>query len=173
MSLLSCEPSLRLPPKFAQGRSGLALDLPYRLLDREFGRGRVVRFEDVDFPTALTHEPTRRFLRETGLPEEGFLFRLDTDIPLAPVVKYCAEERPELPLPAGAGCEVAHLIRLGRLTADSGVVLDGRTGAVLDWSEPEGTLHPLATDVSTLAFSLWQVRRESALLEGSAGIGPA
>ena len=54
--------------------SGLALDLPPRLLDQEFGHGQVVRFEDVDFPATLTHEPTRRFLAETGLPEDGFLF---------------------------------------------------------------------------------------------------
>ncbi|MFJ8086372.1 SUKH-4 family immunity protein [Streptomyces sp. NPDC096205] len=170
MTLLTSEPPLRLPPKFAQGRSGLALDLPYRLLDREFGRGRVVRFEDVDFPTALTHEPTRRFLRETGLPEEGFLFALDTEFPLAPLGEYVAEERPELPLPMA---DAGHLIRLGRLTQDSSVVLDGRTGRLLDWSEPEGTLHPLSADVSTFAFSLWQVRRESALLEAVAGIEPA
>ncbi|MFI9149969.1 SUKH-4 family immunity protein [Streptomyces sp. NPDC053367] len=172
MSLLTSEPelSLRLAPKFTQGRSGLALDLPHRLLDREFGRGRVVRFEDVDFPAALTHEPTRRFLRETGLPEEGFLFALDTEVPLAPVGEYVAEERPELPLPSG---DFGHLIRLGGLAADSSVVLDGSTGALLDWSEPDGTLHPLSADVSAFAFSLWQVRRECALLEAVAGIEPA
>ncbi|MEV5463391.1 SUKH-4 family immunity protein, partial [Streptomyces cellulosae] len=37
------------------------------------------------------------------------------------------------------------------------------TGAVLNWSEPEATLHPLNTDVSTLAFTLWLLHRERAI----------
>lgn len=61
---------------------GLLLDLPQRLLDEEFGPGAIMRFEDVDFPPALVHEPTRRFLRGTGLPEDGLLFQLDTEVPL-------------------------------------------------------------------------------------------
>ncbi|AYL36335.1 SUKH-4 family immunity protein [Streptomyces fungicidicus] len=147
--------------------SGLALDLPLRLLDGEFGRGGVVRFEEVDFPTTLTHEPTRRFLRETGLPEDGFLFQLDTDLPLRTLAEYYADERDgELPpgrLPARAG----RLIRLGHLVEENSLVVDGATGAVLNWSEPEGVLHPLNTDVSTLAFTLWLLHREHAIDEES------
>jgi hypothetical protein len=145
--------------------SGLALDLPVRLLDEEFGRGGVVRFEEVDFPATLDHEPTRRFLRETGLPEDGFLFQLDTDLPLRTLAEYYADERelPDARLPARA----EHLIRLGYLIEDNSLVVDGTTGAVLNWSEPEGVLRPLNTDLSTLAFTLWLLHREHAIDEAS------
>ncbi|KAB1141844.1 hypothetical protein F7R91_30995 [Streptomyces luteolifulvus] len=137
--------------------SGLALDLPPRLLDREFGQGKVVRFEDVDFPMTLTHEPTRRFLSETGLPEDSFLFHLDTDLPLPTLAEYCTEadwvtELPDRP---------DHLIRLGNLTEDNSLVVDGTTGAILAWSEPEAILHPLTTDISMLAFALWLLQPET------------
>ncbi|MGP4091756.1 SUKH-4 family immunity protein [Streptomyces sp. KR55] len=147
--------------------SGLTLDLPARLLDQEFGPGRVARFEDVDFPATLTHEPTRRFLRETGLPEDGFLFSLDTDVPLPTLTEYYADERPgDYPteqLPTRAD----HLIRLGYLIEDNSLVVDGATGEVLNWNEPEARLYALNTDVSTLAFTLWLLHREKAIDEES------
>ncbi|MEV6110960.1 SUKH-4 family immunity protein [Streptomyces sp. NPDC052109] len=140
--------------------SGLTLDVPARLLDQEFGHGRVARFEEFDFPATLTHEPTRRFLRETGLPEEAVLFHADTDVPLPTLREYateeCAGDHPLSELPAHAD----HLIRLGRLAEDNSLVLDGRTGAILTFGEPEATLHPLNTDVSTLAFTLWLLHHE-------------
>ncbi|MFD7434118.1 SUKH-4 family immunity protein [Streptomyces sp. NPDC059861] len=143
--------------------SGLTLDLPRRLLDQEFGPGRIARFEEVDFPATLTHEPTRRFLRETGLPEDGFLFHLDTDVPLPTLTEYYTDERPgDFPtdrLPARAD----HLIRLGYLIEDNSLVVDGATGEVLDWSESEARLYPLNTDISTLAFTLWLLHREKAI----------
>ncbi|MFF7162593.1 SUKH-4 family immunity protein [Streptomyces sp. NPDC008086] len=145
------------------GASGLALDLPSRLLDQEFGQGKVVRFEEVDFPAMLAHEPTRRFLREVGLPENGFLFTLDTDVPLQTLAEYYADEEWAAELPAGAG----RLIRLGHLVEDNSLVIDGETGAVLNWSEPEARLFPLNTDVSTLAFTLWLLHREQAIDEES------
>ncbi|BFO21979.1 hypothetical protein SHKM778_83670 [Streptomyces sp. KM77-8] len=147
--------------------SGLALDLPVRLLDQEFGRKGVVRFEEVDFPSTLTHGPTRRFLCETGLPEDGFLFQLDTDLPLRTLTEYrtddCAGEIPAGHLPAHAD----RLIRLGRLTDGHSLVLDGATGAVLSWSERGSVLYPLNTDISTLAFTLWLLHREHAIDEES------
>ncbi|AOR34001.1 hypothetical protein BFF78_25765 [Streptomyces fodineus] len=140
--------------------SGLTLDVPARLLDQEFGHGRVARFEEVDFPATLTHEPTRRFLCETGLPEEAVLFHADTDVPLPTLREYvteeCADDHRLDELPAHAD----HLIRLGHLIEDHSLVLDGRTGAVLTFSEPEAALHPLNTDVSTLAFTLWLLHHE-------------
>ncbi|MFJ4617786.1 SUKH-4 family immunity protein [Streptomyces sp. NPDC088812] len=139
-------------------RSDLALDLPPRLLDEEFGARAVVRFEDVDFPAALTHEPTRRFLREVGLPEECVWFTLDTDAPLPTLTEHRADD-PDAALPVGA----ARLIRLGYLAEDTSLVVDGATGAVLSWSEPDATLRPLNADVSTLAFTLWLIHRERAL----------
>ncbi|MGW5371033.1 SUKH-4 family immunity protein [Streptomyces sp. NPDC004009] len=145
--------------------SGLTLDVPARLLEQEFGHGRVARFEEVDFPGTLTHEPTRRFLRETGLPEEAVVFHADTDVPLPTLTEYFTAERcddyPLDVLPAHAG----HLIRLGHLIEDNSLVVDGRTGAVLAFSEPEATLQPLNTDVSTLAFTLWLLHHERTIDE--------
>ncbi|MFF1547331.1 SUKH-4 family immunity protein [Streptomyces sp. NPDC058291] len=135
--------------------SGLALDLPIRLLDDEFGSGAVVRFEDVDVPEALTHAPTRRFLRGRGLPEEGAGFSLATDAPLQTLAEHGADRGAER-LPAGAD----RLIRLGRLREDISLVVDGCTGAVLTWSGPGLGLRPLNADISTLAFTLWLLRRE-------------
>ncbi|MFF4269221.1 SUKH-4 family immunity protein [Streptomyces sp. NPDC001536] len=140
--------------------SGPALDLPARLLDQEFGQGGVWRFEDVDFPATLTHEPTRRFLRDTGLPEDAVLFQLDTDVPLPTLTEHHADD-PHAQLPADAD----HLIRLGHLIEDNSLLLDGRTGTVLHWSEPEARLYPLNTDVSTLAFTLWLLHHERSLDE--------
>jgi hypothetical protein len=153
---------------------GLVLGLPKRLLDEEFGAGGIMRFEDVDFPPALTHEPTRRFLRESGLPEDGYLFQLDTEVPLPALTEYYADERPDEfaagLLPAAAD----RLIRLGQLLEDTSLVVDGTTGAVLAWSEPDLTLRPLNADISTLAFTLWLVHREKTVdaahgLSGSYG----
>ncbi|MYR57074.1 hypothetical protein GTY54_12805 [Streptomyces sp. SID625] len=141
-------------------RSGLALDLPARLLETEFGPGRVARFEDVDFPAALTHEPTRRFLRETGLPEDGTLFQLDTDVPLPTLTEHHTDTgRTPLP-PTGLPVPADRLIRLGHLVADNSLVVDGATGTVWNWSEREALLRPLNTDVSTLAYTLWLLHRE-------------
>ncbi|MFI6011513.1 SUKH-4 family immunity protein [Streptomyces sp. NPDC051243] len=147
------------------GESGLALDLPRRLLDQEFGPRKVVRFEEVDFPATLTHEPTRRFLREIGLPEGAHLFSLDldTDVPLPTLTEHYADVHPAAELPYRAD----HLIRLGRLDEDNSLVVDGATGAVLNWNEPEARLFPLNTDVSTLAFTLWLLHREQAIDEES------
>ena len=148
--------------------SGLALDLPARLLDEEFGQGKVARFEDLDYPATLTHAPTRLFLRERGLPEDGFLFHLDTDVPLQTLAEYYEDECSAVPqdrLPSRAD----HLIRLGHLIEDNSLVVDGTTGAVLNWSEPEATLYPLNTDVSTLAFTLWLLHREKTIDDGLSG----
>ncbi|MFD5441022.1 SUKH-4 family immunity protein [Streptomyces tendae] len=146
---------------------GTSRDLPPRFLDREFGRHRVTRFEDVDFPRTLTHEPTRRFLHDTGLPEDARPFRLDADdLPLPTLAEYC-EEHPDHPAPPGAD----HLVRLGRLADGAHVVVDGTTGTVLTWRTPDGTLHPLVADVSALALTLWALRR-AGRLEALAGGGP-
>ncbi|MFI1165359.1 SUKH-4 family immunity protein [Streptomyces sp. NPDC020801] len=141
------------------GQPGLTLDLPSRLLDEEFGKGRVARFEDVDFPVTLTHEPTRRFLRETGLPEDGLLFQLDTEVPLPTLAEYYAHEHPDGFPPAGLPARADHLIRLGRLAADSSLAVDGTTGKVWNWSEADATPYPLDEDLSTLVFSLWLLHR--------------
>ncbi|WP_415924202.1 SUKH-4 family immunity protein [Streptomyces sp. AK08-02] len=146
--------------------SGLALDLPARLLEQEFGHAKVARFEDVDFPAPLTHEPTRRFLSGTGLPEDGAHFDPDTDIPLPTLAEYCADEETATEPPSDAG----DLIRLGHLSEGNSLVLDGRTGAVLVWDEADATVHRLNTDVSTLAFTLWLMHRAKTIdFDGEAG----
>lgn len=152
--------------------SGLALDLPARLLEREFGRGEVVRFEEVDFPATLLHEPTRRFLRDTGLPEDGFPFRQDTEMPLPTLAEYYAYERPGAFPPHRLPARADHLIRVGGLADGSGVVVDAATGTVLAWHESEAALRPLTSDVSALAGTLWLLR-QGALLETAAGFEPA
>ncbi|MEU6539365.1 SUKH-4 family immunity protein [Streptomyces sp. NPDC047000] len=140
--------------------SGLTLDLPLRLLDEEFGAGEIVRFEDVDFPAALTHEPTRRFLREVGLPEDGTWFTLDTDVPLPTLAEYePADLGTAIELPENAD----RLIDLGYLLEDTCLVVDGTTGEVLCWSTPDAALRPLNADLSTLAYTLWLIHREKAL----------
>lgn len=141
-------------------RSGLALDLPARLLDEEFGQSKVWRFEDFDFPATLTHEPTRRFLRDMGLPEDHGFFQLDTDIPLPTLAEYYAGERPGEFTPDRLPDRAAHLIRLGHFVEGNSLVVDGATGAILNWSEPESALCPLDADISTLAFTLWLLHRE-------------
>ncbi|WP_221357453.1 SUKH-4 family immunity protein [Streptomyces beigongshangae] len=145
--------------------AALTLDLPGRLLDQEFGQGRVMRFEDVDFPAALAHGPTRRFLRETGLPEDGPLFHLDTDVPLPTLAEYYEDERPYVLTPDQLPADADRLIRLGGLAGDDSLVVDGTTGAILEWSEPDARLYALNTDVSTLAFTLWLFHRERTIAE--------
>ncbi|MHB9861385.1 SUKH-4 family immunity protein [Streptomyces sp. YIM S03343] len=140
--------------------SGLTLDLPLRLLDEEFGAGEIVRFEDVDFPATLTHEPTRRFLREVGLPEDGTWFTLDTDVPLPTLAEYEPEDGDApLELPADAD----ELINLGYLLEDTCLVVNGTTGTVLCWNTPDASLRPLNADLSTLAYTLWLIHREKSL----------
>uniref|UniRef100_UPI000A57890E SUKH-4 family immunity protein n=1 Tax=Streptomyces graminilatus TaxID=1464070 RepID=UPI000A57890E len=163
----SIRPLARIAASGAE--SGLALDLPARLLEQAFGHGRVARFEDVDFPSPLTHEPTRRFLTGTGLPEDDSFFQQDTEIPLPTLAEYCADEDTATQLPKGAG----DLIRLGRLgspTDANSLVLDGSTGTILIWNEPETTLRPLNTDVSTLTYTLWLIHRARTIdFDGEAG----
>ncbi|MGW5278715.1 SUKH-4 family immunity protein [Streptomyces collinus] len=151
--------------------SGLTLDVPARLLDQEFGHGRVTRHEEVDLPATLTHEPTRRFLRETGLPEAAVLFHADTDGPLRTLTEFTTgepcDDRSGRPAPSAAALPAHsdHLIRLGHLVEDNSLVVDGRTGAVLTYSAPDATLHALNTDVSTLAFTLWLLHHERTIDE--------
>ncbi|MFE2507587.1 SUKH-4 family immunity protein [Streptomyces naganishii] len=137
-----------------RGSSGLALDLPGRLLEREFGRGRLIRFEEVDFPPTLTHEPTRRFLTETGLPDDPRLLAQDTDIPLPTLAEHHADD-PATELPPGA----AHLIHLGTMPGARTPLLDGATGEIHLWSPSQATVHPLNEDISTLVHSLILLHR--------------
>ncbi|MCE0447038.1 SUKH-4 family immunity protein [Streptomyces tricolor] len=112
-------------------------------------------------PATLTHEPTRRFLRETGLPEEAVLFHADTDVPLPTLREYVTEERPRPPPSGNSPPTADHSIRLG----------GGCRGTAAWWStarngrgphlrRPRPPSPPLNTDVSTLAFTLWLIHHE-------------
>src|SRR5207249_1903755 len=85
---------------------------------------------------------------------------VDTEVPLQTLSEYAADDRPGTTSPFEPPSRADHLIRLGHLVEGNSLVVDGATGEVLDWSEPEARLHPLNTDVSTLAFTLWLHHRE-------------
>lgn len=145
--------------------SGLAVDLPPRLLDRESGRGGVFRFEDTDFPSTLTHEPTRRFLSEAGVPDD-LVFRPETDVMMLPTLaERCARDWPgdDGGFPGGP-CpgHMGHLVCLGRLTDGSMVLVNGTTGAILRWRRADAAPRPLVPDISVLSLALWLLRREAA-----------
>ncbi|MDJ0461158.1 SUKH-4 family immunity protein [Streptomyces sp. H27-C3] len=153
---------------------GLRLQLPEGLLDAEFGAesgagpgarseadsgvGEVARFADADLPTALTHEPTRRFLRDVGLPVDGGMFTLDEDRPARTLAEVYAHQGKDL-LPERAD----RLICLGYLVEDIDLVVDGATGLVLGRHVEDAGLRPVNADVSTLAFTLWLLRRTRAV----------
>jgi hypothetical protein len=158
----------------------LHVDLPARLLDEEFGAGGVMRFEDVDFPATLTHEPTRRFLRETGLPEDGVIFQLEMDVPLSTLAEhYAAEWTEQAVVPEGQRGQLPEgadrLIRLGSLghrVEGTDLLVDGRTGIVHEWSAPGAGLRPLNADISILAFTLWLLHHAK-MPEAVTGFEPA
>ncbi|TLS42897.1 hypothetical protein FE633_28275 [Streptomyces montanus] len=169
-----------LDPCVTHAGTGLLLDLPGRLLDEEFGAGGIMRFEDVDFPGTLTHEPTRRFLRETGLPEDGVIFQLEMDVPLSTLAEHYAAEwtGPVLitegqrgQLPDGAD-RLIRLGSLGRRAEVTDLLVDGRTGALHEWSAPDAWLRPLNADISMLAFTLWLLHGANGP-EAVTGIEPA
>ncbi|MEN8650131.1 SUKH-4 family immunity protein [Streptomyces sp. 21So2-11] len=161
---------------------GLRLQLPEGLLDDEFGAesgaelgaesgvrpgagsgagsgtGGVARFADADLPAALTHEPTRRFLRDVGLPVDGGMFTLDDDRPARTLAEVYAHQGKDL-LPDGSD----RLICLGYLVEDIDLVVDGATGLILGRNVEDAGLRPVNADVSTLAFTLWLLRRARAV----------
>lgn len=151
-------------------RTAPAPELPYRFLDREFGRGRVTRFEEVDFPACLTHEPTRRFLCRTGLPEEAFAFRLeqDGDMPLPTLAEHHRDDERHPALPDGAD----RLVRLGRLADGATVLVDAAAGTVLTWDPTSGAVSTLAPDLPAFALTLW-ARHRAARMETVARSGRA
>ncbi|WP_434590251.1 SUKH-4 family immunity protein [Streptomyces sp. A5-4] len=153
---------------------GLLLQLPDGLLDEEFGAktgtepgagpgagpeadpavGEVARFTDADLPAALTHESTRRFLRDVGLPVDGGMFTLDEDRPARTLAEVYAHQDEDL-LPERAD----RLVCLGYLVEDIDLVVDGSTGLILGRHAEDAGLRPVNADVSTLAFTLWLLRR--------------
>lgn len=146
------------------GGDGLALALPEGLLEKEYGADAVVRFADEDLPDALTHEPTRAFLRDTGLVRETGWVSLDEG-PLRTLAEDQADSEDDdgddgtagEPAPGAEG-----LIRIGYLVEDTDLVIDGATGRVRGWFIPDAQLQSVNADVSTLAFTQWLIARVKA-----------
>ncbi|WP_353945993.1 SUKH-4 family immunity protein [Streptomyces sp. HUAS MG91] len=148
----------------APGR-GLLLDLPARALDDVFGPDGVRRFTPDELPSALVHEPTRRFLVEVGLPKEAPSFSAagSPDAPLRtlaedhaesardPELRHLYEDVADRPPVADAD----QWLYLGSTPQDVDVVLDGRTGAVHHAPCTYDRLTPMNADISTLALALW------------------
>lgn len=139
----------------------LRLDLPGRLLDEEFGAGHITRCEDADLPAALTHEPTRRFLKDIGLPEEddGYAF---PGLPLRTLTEHHGGF-------AGLPPHATRLVPVGHLADGTDIVVDGATGEILSWHRSAARLSPLNSDVSALAFTTWLLRRARVLDEALDG----
>ncbi len=152
---------------------GLRLDLPAQVLENVFRVQGLVRVAPENLPAALTHEPTRRFLSEVGLPADARLFSADgAGEPLRTVLEYREEflRHPNLAHlhddirrtapPPGAD----HLFIIGEMIHyDLEVLLDGRTGEVHHAPYTCEALTPLNADVSTLAFTLWMYAMEQRL----------
>ncbi|MEN3538035.1 SUKH-4 family immunity protein [Microbispora sp. ZYX-F-249] len=152
---------------------GLRLDLPARVLENVFRVRGLVRVAPENLPAALTHEPTRRFLSEVGLPADARLFSADgAGEPLRTVLEHREEflRDPGLahlhdaigrtPPPPGAD----HLFVIGGMGGyDLEALLDGRTGAIYHAPYTCEELTPLNADVSTLAFTLWMYAMEQGL----------
>ncbi|MGW2081962.1 SUKH-4 family immunity protein [Streptomyces sp. NPDC001939] len=148
----------------ARPGTGLRLNLPTGLLDREFSPEEIIRIEPSALPTALVHEPTRQFLTEVGLPRAVLgVFGLWRDqnllAPLAEATTPTDEDFRKLP--AGAD----KLICLGSLGHDFEVVIDGSTGLLSYHLYGNDTTTPVNTDISTLAFTIWMYSREQRLNE--------
>ncbi|MFE6887805.1 SUKH-4 family immunity protein [Streptomyces sp. NPDC057694] len=158
----------------APGR-GLLLDLPARVLADVFGPDGLRRFAPGELPSALVHEPTRRFLTEVGLPKEAPSFSAAgaPDTPLRtlaedhaesardPELRHLYEDIDDRPPVADAD----QWLYLGNTPQDVDVVLDGRTGAVHHAPYTYDRLTPMNADVSTLSFALWMHGVEQEVVE--------
>ncbi|SNS29781.1 SUKH-4 immunity protein [Actinomadura meyerae] len=147
----------------------LALALPDGLMAEAFGEDGHCLYDDADLPGTLTHEPTRRFLREHGLADVNYCM---LDKPAQTLAEYLRSQRGDYPdfvadyfrdhvlddgetLPGAIG----DLVRLGWFADEIDLILDGATGAVHGWFVAEGGPHPINTDISTVAFAQWLVRQ--------------
>lgn len=139
----------------------LALDLPRGLLAEAFEKDDLCLYDDADLPDALTHEPSRRFLREHGLADANYCM---FDIPAQTLPDYLDGQRDAYPdyvadYVADGEAPPDDLIRLGWVADGVDLVLEGATGRVLGWFVAEGRPRPINTDLSTVAFAQWLIRQ--------------
>ncbi|WP_165966545.1 SUKH-4 family immunity protein [Actinomadura sp. 7K507] len=146
----------------------LALDLPRGLLAEAFDDDLRL-YEDADLPDVLTHEPTRRFLREHGLAEPNYCMLDELPQTLTDYFHSNRDAYPDLFTDYFRGHfvddgetlseSVDNLIRLGSIADEIDLVMEGATGRLLGWFRPEGTHRPVSVDVSTAAFAQWLIRQ--------------
>ncbi|MGX1506866.1 UNVERIFIED_CONTAM: hypothetical protein RKD43_005491 [Streptomyces graminofaciens] len=145
---------------------GLRLELPKGLLDEEFGADGIVRVAPSEIPAVLTHEPTRRFLTDVGLPRDAQMFCMDPEdllVPLPDDRERSKQNPAHQHLWNGSDTlppDAEHLLVLGGLMHDFTVLLDGRTGEVHYAEYDADRVVPVNADVSTLAFTVWLHNRE-------------
>jgi hypothetical protein len=150
---------------------GLRLELPKGLLDEEFGADDMVRVDPSELPAALTHEPTRRFLTDVGLPRDAQMFCMEPEdllVPLPDDRERSKQNPAHQHLWNGSDTlppDAEHLLVLGGLMHDFTVLVDGRTGEVHYAEYDADRVVPVNADVSTLAFTVWLHNRERQLDE--------
>ncbi|WP_165958819.1 SUKH-4 family immunity protein [Actinomadura sp. KC345] len=146
----------------------LALELPPGLLAKAF-EDDLRRYEDADLPAVLTHEPTRRFLREHGLANTNYCLLDEQAQTLTDYFHGNRDAYPDLFTDYFRGHfaddgetlseHVGNLIRLGSIADEIDLVMEGATGRLLGWYRPEGKHRPVNVDVSAMAFAQWLIRQ--------------
>jgi hypothetical protein len=147
----------------APGPTGVAEQL------RESFAGRLVRYPEAVLPAGISHEPTRRFLAEVGLPRWLIDPELPDEAPLPTVaeaeLRDAAEDGDEEEC-GDLGHGSADLYVLGWLESQSFLCLDGRTGELYRLSE-YGALPDLVSSSAQAAAGvcdrLW---RSGGMLDG-------
>ncbi|MFH9349497.1 SUKH-4 family immunity protein [Kitasatospora sp. NPDC017646] len=129
------------------------------------GEGSVRRFEEAELPASVSHGPTRRLLREIGLPVSD---RCVLDVDAGEPLRTLAEEYPENFDAEGEDedelstrPQQGGFLVVGGWMYDFVVLLDGATGRVelpdfWDDGEPAAYLH---RDLSALLYVLWTFER--------------
>ncbi|GGU56533.1 SUKH-4 family immunity protein [Kitasatospora aureofaciens] len=129
------------------------------------GEGSVRRFEEAELPASVSHAPTRRLLREIGLPvSDRCLLDVEAEGPLRTLAQQYPEnfdpgdeDEGELTTRPQQG----GFLVVGGWMYDFVVLLDGATGRVelpdlWDDGEPAAYLH---RDLSALLYVLWTFER--------------
>ncbi|WUD75178.1 SUKH-4 family immunity protein [Streptomyces sp. NBC_00510] len=123
------------------------------LLESVFPPGELVTLDDPAM-SLITHEPSREFLRDIGLPlQESGVFVLDPDFPTHMTTIHDWHLGDDAP-PGAAG-----FLYLAQLHYDH-VVLDGASGRVWALPEAEPEVFPLHEDLHSLAYFLCAAERE-------------
>ncbi|MEV2273217.1 SUKH-4 family immunity protein [Nonomuraea africana] len=136
------------------------------LLESLYGAGGVIRLAADEIHPAITHEPTRRFLAEVGLPRNGVHEEGWTGDRLRcvkPMTEWWPEEDVrELRACAGLPGDLGAVFMLDYVHVGH-LFLDGRTGLVYELCEGQGTARIANRDVESYAYFAYVIHRERAL----------